>query len=41
MADPEQGLVVALAFNGMPGEAVHQRRVREVLTAVYSELNGL
>jgi CubicO group peptidase (beta-lactamase class C family) len=33
-ADPERGLVVALVFNGMPGEPVHQARVREVLEAV-------
>src|SRR5439155_20765241 len=27
-ADPEHGLAVAVAFNGMPGEASHQQRMR-------------
>jgi CubicO group peptidase (beta-lactamase class C family) len=37
-ADPELGLAVALAFNGMPGEPRHNRRVREVNTAIYEDL---
>jgi CubicO group peptidase (beta-lactamase class C family) len=37
-ADPEHGLVVALAFNGLPGEAKHQSRMRDVLASVYEEL---
>ena len=34
-ADPERGLAVALVFNGMPGEPKHDRRVKQVLGAVY------
>jgi CubicO group peptidase (beta-lactamase class C family) len=37
-ADPKYGLAVCLAFNGMPGEAMHQVRVRETLTTLYEEL---
>lgn len=37
-ADPEHHLVAALVFNGLPGEARHQIRVREVLTALYQDL---
>ncbi|MEX0652834.1 MAG: serine hydrolase domain-containing protein, partial [Phycisphaeraceae bacterium] len=37
-ADPAHGLVVAVVFNGMPGEPRHQRRVRDVLSAVYEDL---
>ncbi|HZZ43615.1 MAG TPA: serine hydrolase domain-containing protein [Tepidisphaeraceae bacterium] len=37
-ADPEKGMVVCLAFNGLPGEVKHQGRVREVLTVIYEEL---
>jgi len=37
-ADPEHGLAVALLFNGMPGEARHHVRVREVLSALYEDL---
>jgi CubicO group peptidase (beta-lactamase class C family) len=37
-ADPEHRLVVALTFNGMPGEAKHQPRMRAALTAVYEDL---
>jgi CubicO group peptidase (beta-lactamase class C family) len=36
--DPERGLVVAMIFNGMPGEAVGRARLRDVATAVYSDL---
>ncbi len=38
MCDPAHDLVVALVFNGMAGEARHQRRVRAVLDAVYVDL---
>ena len=38
MADPEHGLVVAIMFNGMAGEARHQPRMRETLAAVYEDL---
>jgi CubicO group peptidase (beta-lactamase class C family) len=37
-ADPKYGLAICLAFNGMPGEAAHQKRMREVLATVYEEL---
>jgi CubicO group peptidase (beta-lactamase class C family) len=37
-ADPEAGLAVALAFNGMPGEAQHDRRLRAVVGALYEDL---
>ena len=37
-ADPEHGLVVAIAFNGMPGEQRHHQRIRSVLTALYEDL---
>lgn len=37
-ADPEFRLVVAIAFNGMPGEAAHQARIRQTLAAVYEDL---
>lgn len=37
-ADPAHGLVVALAFNGAPGEKPHQRRIHAVLTALYEAL---
>jgi CubicO group peptidase (beta-lactamase class C family) len=38
-ADPVNGLAVCLAFNGMPGEAAHQDRIRRVLTMLYEELS--
>jgi CubicO group peptidase (beta-lactamase class C family) len=38
LADPQHALVVALAFNGMPGEKEHQARVYEVLDTLYEEL---
>jgi CubicO group peptidase (beta-lactamase class C family) len=37
-ADPENGLAVAIAWNGRPGEAAHDRRLRETLAAVYEDL---
>lgn len=33
-ADPDRELVVAAAFNGMPGELAHQQRMRGLLAAV-------
>ncbi|MSQ08090.1 MAG: class A beta-lactamase-related serine hydrolase [Dehalococcoidia bacterium] len=37
-ADPEHGLVVAAIFNGLPGEARHDRRVKRVTAAIYEDL---
>jgi CubicO group peptidase (beta-lactamase class C family) len=37
-ADPEQGLAVALAFNGTPTHDAHERRIRAVLDALYEDL---
>ena len=37
-ADPERGLAVAIAVNGMPGEQVHQWRFLELLSALYVDL---
>jgi CubicO group peptidase (beta-lactamase class C family) len=37
-ADPDAGLVVALAVNGMPGEEIHRRRFERVLAALYEDL---
>jgi len=37
-ADPAHGLAVAAVFTGMPGERVHQRRIDELLTALYEAL---
>lgn len=37
-ADPEHGLVVAAVFNGTPGEARHDRRLRAFTAAVYEDL---
>ncbi|MBU0677446.1 MAG: beta-lactamase family protein [Verrucomicrobia bacterium] len=37
-ADPVHGLVVAVAFNGMPGELLHQKRIRAVCRAIYEDL---
>jgi CubicO group peptidase (beta-lactamase class C family) len=36
--DPEHGLAVALAMNGTPAEAAHERRIRDVLDAIYLDL---
>lgn len=38
LADPERQLVVALVFNGMPGERKHDVRLRAVLAALYIDL---
>jgi CubicO group peptidase (beta-lactamase class C family) len=37
-ADPEHQLAVAIVFNGMPGEAKHQRRINPILEALYTDL---
>ena len=37
-ADPKHQLVVALAFNGRPGETPHQQRNREICSAIYRDL---
>lgn len=37
-ADPERGLAVALAFNGTPANEQHERRIRDVLDAIYQDL---
>lgn len=37
-ADPENNLVIALVFNAMPGEPTHDRRLRQVTTAIYEDL---
>jgi CubicO group peptidase (beta-lactamase class C family) len=37
-ADPEQGLAVALAFNGTPTHEAHEGRIRAVLNALYEDL---
>jgi CubicO group peptidase (beta-lactamase class C family) len=37
-ADPEQGLAVALAFNGTPTHEAHERRISAVLNALYEDL---
>jgi len=37
-ADPEAGIVVALAFNGTPSDEAHGERIRTVLAALYEDL---
>ncbi len=37
-ADPHHQLAVALVFNGTPSEALHDQRVRSVLSALYEDL---
>lgn len=37
-ADPEHGLVVALAFNGLPSDSDHAARVRAVVEGIYEDL---
>jgi CubicO group peptidase (beta-lactamase class C family) len=37
-ADPEQDLVVALAFNGTPSNEAHEGRLRRVLDSLYDDL---
>ncbi|HUO06723.1 MAG TPA: serine hydrolase domain-containing protein [Phycisphaerae bacterium] len=36
--DPERNLVVALVFNGCPGEPAHDKRLRATLKALYEDL---
>jgi CubicO group peptidase (beta-lactamase class C family) len=38
--DPERGLAVGLLFNGCPGEAAHDRRLRATLRALYEDIFG-
>jgi CubicO group peptidase (beta-lactamase class C family) len=40
-ADPKHGLAVALVFNGTPADAVHDVRIRSVLSAIYDDLGLL
>jgi CubicO group peptidase (beta-lactamase class C family) len=37
-ADPENGVVAAVVFNGMAGEARHQARMRTTLMSIYEDL---
>lgn len=37
-ADPQHRLVAAIIFNGQPGEAAHQARIRAVASALYEDL---
>jgi CubicO group peptidase (beta-lactamase class C family) len=37
-ADPAHGLVAAWVCNGMPGERRHQKRARELNSAIYEDL---
>jgi len=37
-ADPEHGLAVAVAFNGLPAPEVHAERMRSTLEAIYEDL---
>lgn len=37
-ADPEFGLAVALYCNGLPGDEWHNRRFRDLLSAIYDDL---
>jgi CubicO group peptidase (beta-lactamase class C family) len=37
-ADPEHSLVVAIVFNGLPGEPKHDRRLKAVTAAIYEDL---
>jgi CubicO group peptidase (beta-lactamase class C family) len=37
-ADPEHDLVVTLVANGCPGEELHQHRFRELISAIYLDL---
>lgn len=38
MADPAHGLVIAVVFNGMPGDEAHAGRMRSLLAAIYDDL---
>ncbi|MEL7088278.1 MAG: serine hydrolase domain-containing protein, partial [Planctomycetota bacterium] len=37
-ADPAHDLAVAVVFNGQPGEPAHQKRMHELLAALYEDL---
>ncbi len=37
-ADPDAGLVVALAVNGMPGDEIHRQRFERLTSALYEDL---
>jgi CubicO group peptidase (beta-lactamase class C family) len=37
-ADPEHALVVAAIFNGMPGDPRHDKRLRDTVSAIYTDL---
>ena len=37
-ADPDAGLVVALAVNGMPADEVHRQRFERLMAALYRDL---
>ncbi len=39
--DPAHSLIVALIFNGCPGESAHDRRLRSILKSIYEELHIL
>jgi CubicO group peptidase (beta-lactamase class C family) len=39
--DPEHELVVCFAFNGLPGELPHQKRLNEINEAIYKDLGIL
>lgn len=39
LADPRNDLIITLAFNGQPGERIHQRRIHDVLTAIYQDMD--
>lgn len=38
-ADPEHDLVVGVVFNSMPGEVMHQMRMRALLQCIYEDLS--
>ena len=40
VADPGHVLVVALIFNGLPGEARHDRRLKRVTAAIYENFGA-
>ncbi len=37
-ADPDNDIVVAYYFNGMPGEAAHHKRSQSICAAIYEDL---
>ena len=40
-ADPAHQLVVAWSCNGLPGERLHQRRAREINSAIYEDVKSV